>query len=243
MIVRMTTQSKMAAIPARRFVWGPEFVWLVVCLVIPLHAGVPPVESGASLSGATVGTEAGEVVFEDRFEHGLGTGWSWLREHPRFWRIRDGGLEIRVEPGMADSVRNALVRPAPDRSEGRYAIEVTVQNFTVPTEQYEQAGITWYSDGKPVFKLMKELVHGEGLIMIPGRKPMTNEVVELRLIVSEDRYEAQYRPGGKEKFQTAATGALEPSINEQVSIQCYHGPADKEHWIRFERFRIVRLTD
>jgi hypothetical protein len=190
-----------------------------------------------------LGNEAGTVVFEDRFEGRLGPGWSWLRENPQAWRIRDQGLEIRVEPGMADSVRNALVREAPDRSQGRYAIEVTVRNLVEKTEQYEQAGITWYRDGKPVFKLMKELVHGEGLIIIPSRKPMTSEMVELRLIVSADAYVAQFRPDGKGEFQTAATGELEPSANEQVSIQCYHGPADREHWIRFERFRIVRLDD
>jgi hypothetical protein len=192
---------------------------------------------------ATAGAEEGKVVFEDRFEGRLGPGWTWLRESPQAWRIRDDGLEIRIEPGMADSVRNALLRPAPDRSQGRYAIEVTVQNLAEKTEQYEQAGITWYSDGKPVFKLMKELVHGEGLIMIPSRNPMTNEMVELRLVVSADRYVAQYRPDGKGEFLTAASGTLEPSANEQVSIQSYHGPANQEHWVRFERFRIVRLDD
>jgi hypothetical protein len=195
------------------------------------------------LMAATAGAEGGKVVFEDRFEGRLGPGWTWLRENPQAWRIREDGLEIRIEPGMADSVRNALVRPAPDRSQSRYAIEVTVRNLAEKTEQYEQAGITWYSGGKPVFKFMKELVHGEGLIMIPSRKPMTSEMVELRLVVSADQYVAQYRPDGKGEFLTAARGTLEPASNEQVSIQSYHGPADKEHWVRFERFRIVQLED
>jgi hypothetical protein len=199
--------------------------------------------SSAAGAESTVTTAAADVLFEDRFEGRLGEGWSWLRENPEAWRIRDNALEIRVEPGMADSVRNALVREAPDRSQGRYAIEVTVRNLTEKTEQYEQAGITWYSGGKPVLKLVKELVHGEGLIIIPSRNPMTSERVELRLVVSADHYIAQYRPDGTGDFITAGTGPLEPSANEQVSIQCYHGPADKEHWIRFERFRIVRLAD
>jgi nicotinamidase-related amidase len=195
---------------------------------------------GAPLVAAPSGG-AERVVFEDRFEGHLGPGWEWLRENPDGWRIRDNGLEIRIEPGMADSVRNALVRPAPDRSRGRYAIEVTVRNLAELTEQYEQAGITWYSDGRPVLKLVKELVHGEGLIMIPSRKPMTSEMVQLRLIVSANHYIAQYRPDGQGAFQTAAAGPLEPSANEQVSLQAYHGPADRAHWVRFERFRIVRL--
>ena len=108
-----------------------------------------------------------QVIFEDNFDGKLGEGWSWLREHPDYWRLSDGGLELCVEPGVADTVRNALVRPAPDRNEGTFAIEVTVTNHTHPTQQYEQAGITWYNDGKPVFKEVKELIDGD-LYIIPA---------------------------------------------------------------------------
>ena len=109
--------------------------------------------------------------------HSLRKEWTWLRENPSRWRIRDGALEIRVEPGDAHSVRNALLLPAPDRSKGPYRIEVTVRNLTVPTEQYEQAGMTWYSNGQPVFKLVKERVDGE-LMIIPSRKSMTQIAAE-----------------------------------------------------------------
>ena len=37
-------------------------------------------------------------------------------------------MEIRVEHGVAETVRNALVRQAPDRSEGTFAIEATITN-------------------------------------------------------------------------------------------------------------------
>ncbi|SVC06166.1 uncharacterized protein METZ01_LOCUS259020, partial [marine metagenome] len=85
-----------------------------------------------------------QIILEDNFAGGMDEGWSWLREEPEKWRFAAGGLEICVEPGLADTVRNALVREAPDRSEGKYAIEVTVYNHTLPTQQFEQAGITWY---------------------------------------------------------------------------------------------------
>ena len=45
------------------------------------------------------------------------------------------------------------------------------------------------------------------------------------------------------EFQTAATGKLPEPKNDQVSIQCYHGPPDAEHWMRFDDFRILRLAD
>jgi hypothetical protein len=187
---------------------------------------------------------AGEdaVIFEDRFEGKWGAGWSWIREEAGGWRLQEGGLEIRVQPGVAATVKNALVREAPDRSQGTFAIDVTVTNHTVPTQQFEQAGITWYQDGKPVFKLVKELVDGT-LMIIPGRKPMDAKSVQLRLIVTKDSWTAQYRPNAAGEFETAATGKLPPPGKDQVSIQCYNGPPDAEHWIRFDDFRILRRAE
>ena len=176
-----------------------------------------------------------QVIFEDNFDGKLDEGWSWLRENPDYWRVRDGGLEIRVEPGVADTVKNVLLRPAPDRSEGTFAIEVTITHHIHPTRQYEQAGITWYHDGKPVFKEVKELIDGD-LYIIPGRQPMSAKRVRLRLLVTADSWEAQYCPEDETEFQTAATGELPPPGDDQVSLQCYNGPPDEEHWARFENF-------
>ena len=149
----------------------------------------------AVLLALAVGTlslaSEGPVIVEERFD--LGNAWSWLREEPTSWRIREAALEIRVQPGVADTVKNALVRDAPNRQEGTHAIEVTVTNLTVPTQQYEQAGITWYHDGKPVMKLVKELVDGK-ILIVPGHKPMSAETVQLRLVVTADHWTAQYRP-------------------------------------------------
>ena len=137
-------------------------------------------------------TEYEGLVFSDTLDGAFDPGWTWLREHPGFWRLQDG-LEIRVEPGAAATVQNALLRPAPDRNEGTWAIEVTVYNHTHPIQQWEQAGITWYRNGKPIFKHVKELIDGD-LYIIPGRKPMPTQGVRLRLVVTADSWEAQYRP-------------------------------------------------
>lgn len=183
-----------------------------------------------------------EVVFEDRFDGKLAKGWTWLRENADAWRIEEKALEIQVQPGVARNVRNALVRKAPDRTQGKFAIDLTVSNHTRPTRQYEQAGITWYRDGKPVFKLVKELIDGD-LYIIPGKKPMAAKKVQLRLIVTAEGFTAQYRPDCKGEFKTAAKGPLPKPQNDQVSIQCYNGPPDAEHWIRFDDFRILKLPE
>ncbi len=181
------------------------------------------------------------VIFEDKFEGKLDKGWTWLRENPKAWRLKDGALEIRLEPGAAGNVKNALLRKAPDRSRGTYAIEVTVTTTVAPTQQFEQAGITWYHGDKPVFKLVKERIDGPTWI-IPGKKSMPAKSVQLRLIVAGEKWTAQYRPDGKGEFLTAGEGKLPAPGEGQVSLQGYHGPADAEHWIRFDDFRILKLA-
>ncbi len=193
------------------------------------------------LLGGAVSAADPEAIFCDTFDAKPAEGWKWLRENPPAWRMKDGALEIRVEPGVAGTVKNALVRPAPDRSQGTFAIDLTVTNTTHPTNQYEQAGITWYHDGQPVFKLVKELIDGD-LYIIPGKVPMKAETVQLRLVVTADTWTAQFRPNGEGDFQTAATGKLPPPGSDEVSIQCYQGPPDAEHWIRFDDFRILKLS-
>ena len=182
------------------------------------------------------------VLFEDTFDGKLGDGWTWLRENPDAWRIKDGALEIRVEPGVAHNVKNALLRKAPDRAKTKFAVEVTITFTADPTRQYEQAGITWYHAEKPRFKLVHELIDGE-LWIIPGRKPAPSKTVQLRLIVDGVDWTAQYREDAKGEFQTAGSGKLPPPGDDQVSIQCYNGPPDAEHWIRFDDFRIVDLGE
>jgi hypothetical protein len=182
-----------------------------------------------------------KVAFEDPLKGSLGPGWTWLRENPAAWRHSPRGLEIRVEPGLKDTVKNALVRKAPDRSRGKLAIEVTVEFTSPPSQQYEQAGITWYQGDKPVFKLVHEFIDGK-TYAIPGKKPTETRVLQLRLILTKDEYVAQFRPDGKGVFQTADSGKLPLAADEKVSIQCYHAPAE-EHWMRFSDFRILQLAE
>ena len=181
-----------------------------------------------------------KVLFEERFAGKPGEGWTWLRENPPAWRIADGGLEIRVEPGGAGDVKNVLLRTIPDRGKGQFAAEVTITFKTPPSKQFEQAGFTWYQKGKNGFKLVHEQIDGKTYI-IPGKIATATRTVQLRLVYSADKYTAQFRPDGKGEFQTVASGALPAPGDDQLAILCYHGPADAEHWIRFENFRILQL--
>lgn len=206
-----------------------------------------PTRSNHLLSLAAVLVLAGSlsaaeprVLFEDRFDGKLGDGWTWLREDAKTWRLRDAALEIRVEPGVATTVKNALLRKAPDRSKGKFAAEVTVTHTAAPTKQFEQLGITFYQNEKPGPKLVHELIDGKTYI-IPGKVPTETKSVQLRVVMSKEELVFQFRPDGKGEFRTVGVKPLPAAANEQISIQCYQGPADAEHWMRFDDFRLIEL--
>src|SRR5438552_10908801 len=81
---------------------------------------------------------ADELFFQDQFKGKLGEGWSWVREHPGFWRVANEVLEIRIEPGNmwgpANNAKNVLLHPVPDPVTGEIDISVQVEHR--PTEQY-----------------------------------------------------------------------------------------------------------
>ena len=46
----------------------------------------------------------------------------------------------------------------------------------------------------------------EQLMIIPGRKPMTSKTVQLRLIVTADKFIAQFRPGRHRRVSNGGHG-------------------------------------
>jgi hypothetical protein len=179
-----------------------------------------------------------KVLFEDSFKDKLGDGWTWLKKKDTAWRFKDGALEFR----NLSEQENVLARTAPDPGDGPYAIEVTLTSVQQPTGQYEQVGLFWYANGKPGPKFVKELIDGK-LYVFPGKKPMTEATVQLRLVVEGKKLTMQYRPGDKGEYLTAFTGSV-PAAEKgklQIALGCFHGPANKEHWVRFTRFRILKL--
>ena len=210
--------------------------------------------TGLALGFASI-SAADEVVFKDDFAGKLGEGWTWVREEKSAWRVAGGGLEVRVAPGNlwghANDARNLLVRPAPDAANG--AVEVSVAVTNRPTHQYEQANLAWYYDDSHMVKLGLELVNGE-MCIVMGREeadktrtlakiPIPATSVGLRLRVAGGRIRGDYLPAGAEKWIEAGAGELPapPNGRAKISLHCYQGPPDAEHWARFAGFRILRI--
>ncbi len=199
-------------------------------------------------------TAAETLLFEENFSGQLGAGWSWIRPHPEAWRLRDGALEVRIEPGNmwgpANDARNVLVRAAPDLAGGPLEISITVSNR--PTSQYEQADLVWYYDDSHMVKLGQELVDGK-LSIVMGREekdrtrtiaiiPITAHTVRLRHQVEKNNLRGQFLLEGSDSWVTAGECDL-PSNGQppRISLQFYQGTTQVEHWVSVSNFRITRV--
>jgi len=196
---------------------------------------------------------ADNILFQDDFNGKIADGWTWVREEKSAWRVAGKGLEMRVLPGnlwgRANNARNVLVRPAPDVAQGAVEVSVTVTNL--PTHQFEQANLAWYYDDSHMVKLGLELVNKQVCIVM-GREeadktrtlakiPIAATSVRLRLRVAGNQIRGQYLPAGTDKWLDAASGDLPvpPNGKAKISLHCYQGPPDAEHWARFSQFQVV----
>jgi regulation of enolase protein 1 (concanavalin A-like superfamily) len=207
-------------------------------------------------SAAAVAPAGETLIFEEPFRDRLDPSWTWIREDPAAWRLRDGALELRVLPGNlwggANDARNVLVRPAPDPGDDELVITVTIEN--APTEQYEQVNLAWYYDDRHMVKLGREVVDGP-VCVVMGREerdqcrtlakpPVPGRGYQLRLVVRGLRIRGEYRAERAGDWTPAGECDLPapPGGHPKISLHAYQGPAHREHWARLTDFRISRRT-
>jgi regulation of enolase protein 1 (concanavalin A-like superfamily) len=190
------------------------------------------------------------TFFQDSFRGKLSDGWRWVREDPQGWRMTDHGLEIRVQPGNmwggANDARNILVRDIPDPAHQIVTVSINLTNR--PTSQYEQVDLVWYYDDQHMVKIGQELVDGK-LSMVMGREerdqcrtiaihPIEAFVLEVRFVAHGSQLRGEYRFPGESDWRLAGLTDLPFNGSPKVSLQCYQGPADAEHWARLWDFRL-----
>jgi regulation of enolase protein 1 (concanavalin A-like superfamily) len=206
------------------------------------------------LTLCAAGLHAGTTLLRDDFDGRLADGWRWLREDRPAWRIRNRGLEVRLQPGNMwggdNNARNVLLRPAPDPADGPIDVSVTVENF--PREQYEQVDLVWYYDDSHMVKCGLELVDGK-LCIVMGREeadrtrtiaivPIRSFNVRLRLRVDGNKIRGQFQTPESDAWQTAGECDLPVKGPPQISLQFYQGPAHEERWARVTAFRLEQTT-
>jgi regulation of enolase protein 1 (concanavalin A-like superfamily) len=213
------------------------------CLIIALFA----------LCASSQAADPETLVLED-FNGKLDEDWSWVRERREAWRLRDRALEIRVEPGnmwgSQNDARNVLVRAAPGAAQDEIEVSVTFENN--PTHQYEQVDLVWYYDDSNMVKIGQELVDGK-LSVVMGREekdkartiaivPLNTRSVRVRFRVQGDNLHGQFLPTDSKQWQEAGKCTLPVPAGQKakISIQCYQGAENVEHWARITKFAVVK---
>jgi O-antigen/teichoic acid export membrane protein/regulation of enolase protein 1 (concanavalin A-like superfamily) len=197
-------------------------------------------------------------LFSEKFKGKLGEGWSWVRENPAAWRVSEQGLQIRIEPGNMwggqNNARNVLVRELPATAQESIEVSVTLENR--PTNQYEQVDLVWYYDDSNMVKLGQELVDGKLSIVMgreEGDKTRTIAIVpldpssarvEVRFLASKNQLRGDFRLAGTTEWRLAGNCDLPAPANAKpkISLQCYQGPPDQEHWAVISNLRINKVA-
>ncbi len=218
----------------------------------------------ATIAFAALGTARNatgvDVLFEDNFDGTLSPEWQAIGLTKDDYRIRDGGLEMRVQPGRRTRDTPMLLVLLPfDTSETVTAsVEVTpLDRFTEPNES---AGLFLTDADSREFGAEKRNLDGH-LVFSPGNDEFIGEKGEegdpqqyalkfwpaneaygaLRIIVRGHYGHFQVGPSRKGKYLNFFHSALrENEPKRGFCLSASGGPSDRDHWVRFDNFRVTR---
>ena len=204
-----------------------------------------------------------KVIFRDLFAADLAKGWQWVREDPEDWRIEDGGLEMRTQPGRiwaGNDAENVLLRPIPEPEAGPVAAEVTATNQ--PTEQFEQAGLLYYFHDDRFVKLIREHVDGRWWVVMAretpdggrvlAKQPLQARRVRLRLEVHGDQVIGEWKPipapnntqesepGQAATKRSAVAGRTPPDLRSRQKTNDSNQNPDSANWNRAAACQLPR---
>lgn len=109
-----------------------------------------------------------EVLFEDDFDKGLSSKWQVVGLKKEDYRIRDGGLELRVQPGKWTRETPMLKVLLPFATSNTVVASVDVTILDEFTKDGEFAGLCLIADGDVEFTVKKLLADGK-LLLSPGK--------------------------------------------------------------------------
>lgn len=202
-----------------------------------------------------------DVIFADDFEAGLSSQWNVTGISRDDFRIIDGGLELRVQPGKLSDVTPmlAVAIPAQESDVLIASVEVTIPDrFTEPSEL---AGLFLTADGKLEFGAKKQNIDGY-LLFSPGQPefigqpgeegdsdkytvrywPAANVSGPLRIVVRNDFAYFQVGPSPKGDYLSLFHSAIEKGRKQRgFALVAAGGPDKGAHWVRFDNFRIMRV--
>ncbi len=203
-----------------------------------------------------------EILFEDNFDDGLSPKWKIIGLTKEDYRIRNGALEMRVQPGKRtkDTPMLQVLLPFTTSQSVIASVEVTpLDRFTEPEEA---AGLHLTDADSREFAAQKMNINGQlmfspGFVEFIGEEgeegdpnqyaekfwPANEEFGPLRIIIRGHYAHFQVGPAKNRKrkylnFFHSAIRRDEPQRG--FCLTTSGGPTDKTHWVRFDNFKVTR---
>jgi hypothetical protein len=202
---------------------------------------------------------AEELLFEDTFDKQLSDKWE-IGLSKDDYRIRNGALEIRVQPGELDNKTPMLKVKLPFRTADSVIASVEVTIVDQPLARHEFAGLSLLDSEGLSFSVRKENIDGH-FLLAPGNVDFLGKAGEegdpakysvkywpadkaagpLRIIVRDDYAHFQVGPSTEGKYQTFFHSAIgKNDAGNGFSLMAAGSSGNTAHWVRFDNFRIVR---
>lgn len=193
--------------------------------------------------------EGGQVLLRESFGGSLPACLRWVREDASEWRIREGKLEVRSQPGHiwgGNDAKNVLLFDGPVDGPAEARVSVAHQ----PKELWEQAGLLWYADDDNFVKLISEQIEGKMHVVIArelgGRGQVVGKLVvpasdiQLRLKVDGKQVTGQWRITEKDAWNDAGTCPLDVEKQAHFGLFTQNGSKDTVRWVMFDDWEITK---
>ncbi len=202
-----------------------------------------------------------ELLFDDDFSDGLASEWELIGLDAADYRIRDGGLELRVQPGKYDRDTPMIRILLPFTAADRVRASVELRLLDEFTEPDEMAGLFLVDETSREFRATKKWIDGQ-LFFAPPRaefvgesgreddlsqysytyRPASPQAGPLRIVVDRGYAFFQVGPSSGGDYLNFFHSAIRRNSSARgFCLSAAGGPQDQEHWVRFDNFRVVRM--
>ena len=203
---------------------------------------------------------AEEILFEDTFDEKLSPQWKAIGLKEGEYRVRNGGLEMRVLPVNKRTGPPMLMVHLPFKTHETVTASVELSLIDQFTEPTETAGLYLTDEDSREFAAEKKNINGH-IVFSPGKVefigkegtdgdpqqftlkfwPANEEFGPLRIIVRGGYGYFQAGPSREGEYLNFFHSALRDNEPKRgFCLSTYGGPTDKEHWVRFDNCRVVK---
>lgn len=223
-----------------------------------MRTGILLIAAFLATLGSHTRCHAENLLFEDNFDKELSPRWKVIGLTKDDYRIRDGGLELRVKPHQRREPMPMIKVDLPFTTADTVTASVNVTVIGSPLPRGAYAGLALTGNDGVEFTISKTNIDGYfvfapgevDFIGKPGEEgdplnytvkywPAKSEAGPLRIIVRGHYAHAQVGPSVDGKYQTFFHSAIqEAKAGLGFGLVAIGEPDDVEYWVRYDNFLV-----